>query len=101
MAPGSSMLADSCGATQLKEGLSVSSVKGRGLPLIEYNLGQERCKSGARFFFFSFFFLLNDLNKKESAFSKCYLKIFDFKGTKIKKQNCHLDCASEGKVESC
>lgn len=44
MAPGSSMLADSCGATQLKEGLSVSSVKGEGpAPLIEYNVSQERC----------------------------------------------------------
>ena len=44
MAPGSSMLADSCGATQLKEGLSVSSDKGEGpAPLIEYNVSQERC----------------------------------------------------------
>lgn len=48
------MLADSCGATQLKEGLSVSSVKGRGLPLIEYNVGQERCRSAARFLFLFF-----------------------------------------------
>ncbi|CAG13856.1 unnamed protein product, partial [Tetraodon nigroviridis] len=31
MAPGSSMLADNCGATQLKEGLWVSSL-GAGLP---------------------------------------------------------------------
>ena len=42
------MLADRSGATQLREGLSVSSVKGEGpAPLIEYNVSQERCRRSA------------------------------------------------------
>lgn len=60
MAPGSSMLADSCGATQLKEGLSVSSVKGRGLPKLNRTWTRRVAEVLRDFFFF-----FNDLVKKD------------------------------------
>lgn len=51
------MLADSCGATQLKEGLSVSSAKGEGpAGLIEYNKGGQRRRTSAPFILFYHFY---------------------------------------------
>lgn len=55
------MLADSCGATQLKEGLSVSSVKGRGLPKLNITWGRRVAEVLRDFFIFFF----NDLVIKD------------------------------------